>query len=73
MESPTLELPLLLLELLVLLSEDAVGALDRMLVNKLEASVVSPDFKSLSSEASASFSGLVWLDWLVLFKLDVVV
>ena len=61
---PTLELPLLSVELALL--EEDVGALARMLDRRLVASDVSPDFRSLSNEVRALLSGLdlwVWDLW----------
>ena len=66
---PTLE-PLLLLELLPF--EEELGALERRLDRRLEASEVSPVSKSFSSEVRALSSGLDVLDLLVLVELVVV-
>ncbi len=59
---PTLE-PLLVLELL--LSEEELGALERMLDRRLVASDVSPDVKSFSNELRALLNGLDLPDLLV--------
>ena len=66
---PTLE-PLLLLELLPF--EEELGALERRFDRRLEASEVSPDSNSFSSEVRALSSGLDVLDLLVLVELVVV-
>ena len=58
---PTLELPLLSVELLLV--ED-FGALERMLDRRLVASDVSPEFRSFSNELRALFRGLdFWTSW----------
>ena len=59
---PTLE-PLLALELL--LSEEELGALERMLDRRLVASDVSPDVKSFSNVLRALLNGLDLPDLLV--------
>jgi hypothetical protein len=59
---PTLELPLLSVELL--LSAEEAGALERMFDRRLVAPDVSPDFRSLSNELRESLSGLdLWDLW----------
>jgi hypothetical protein len=57
---PTLELPLLPVELLLL--EEEFGALERTSESRLEASDVSPDCKSLPRVSSAFSSGFSELD-----------